>query len=493
MSPGRRVGAPGSVGPAATGGQRRTGAVPEVAALTAEIANRWAGTRSDVLRLAVPPRHATVEKREIDLRPRSWPLRVPGPGRSTKGDRRSCDGLGSGSPRAVVAVLPGDDGIGLLARAALRTAAAGRGALVCVPDHRDVERLDAALVAQTGPGRHVVLTADLGPAKRYAAFLAVSRGATRIVIGTRAAAFAPVVDLGLVAIWDDGDDLFVEPRAPYPHTREVLLMRARRTRLCGRAGRSCAQRGGAVPPPHRLGHGGRPADDRARSGRGQRHRRHGHDLERDPRARSAAAAAGAPCRSAPAWSTGRCWSRRRARATPPGWPATPAASRRRARCATGRCGSRPRHRPPECALVRHPCARAGPAPSAAGTACGLPCSATGARPRSWAAPSPARRCAPPSADRVLDRVTRQPAIVVATPGAEPVADGGYATVALLDTWLMLGRADLRAEEEAMRRWANAAHWSVPSPGRAGGPGRRPGRARRSRPWSAGTRPASPSG
>ena len=45
--------------------------------------------------------------------------------------------------------------------------------------------------------------------------------------GTRAAAFAPVRDLGLVAWWDDGDDLHDEPRAPYPHVREVLLERAR--------------------------------------------------------------------------------------------------------------------------------------------------------------------------------------------------------------------------------------------------------------------------
>jgi primosomal protein N' (replication factor Y) len=46
--------------------------------------------------------------------------------------------------------------------------------------------------------------------------------------------------------------------------------------------------------------------------------------------------------------------------------------------------------------------------------------------------------------------------VVATPGAEPVADGGYTTVALLDTWLLLARSDLRADEEAVRRWSNAA-------------------------------------
>src|SRR5450759_3851936 len=39
--------------------------------------------------------------------------------------------------------------------------------------------------------------------------------------------FAPVHDLGLVAWWDDGDDVLVEQRAPYPAVREVLRTRAR--------------------------------------------------------------------------------------------------------------------------------------------------------------------------------------------------------------------------------------------------------------------------
>ena len=59
-------------------------------------------------------------------------------------------------------------------------------------------------------------------------------------------------------------------------------------------------------------------------------------------------------------------------------------------------------------------------------------------------------------------VPASPAMVVATPGAEPVADGsGYAAVVLLDTWLPLGRADLRAEEEALRRWLNTAGLARP--------------------------------
>ncbi len=40
--------------------------------------------------------------------------------------------------------------------------------------------------------------------------------------------FAPVRDLGLVVLWDDGDDLHAEPHAPYPNAREVLALRAHR-------------------------------------------------------------------------------------------------------------------------------------------------------------------------------------------------------------------------------------------------------------------------
>jgi primosomal protein N' (replication factor Y) len=59
-------------------------------------------------------------------------------------------------------------------------------------------------------------------------------------------------------------------------------------------------------------------------------------------------------------------------------------------------------------------------------------------------------------EEVLGTVPARPAVVVATPGAEPVADGGYGAVLLLDTWALLTRSDLRAAEETLRRWLNAA-------------------------------------
>ena len=98
--------------------------------------------------------------------------------------------------------------------------------LVVVADGRDLDRVDAALtivLAEDGNrSTHVALSAALGPEERYVRFLRGLRGEVSVVAGTRAAAFAPVRDLGLVVMWDDGDDLYAEPRAPYPHAREVL-------------------------------------------------------------------------------------------------------------------------------------------------------------------------------------------------------------------------------------------------------------------------------
>jgi primosomal protein N' (replication factor Y) len=57
---------------------------------------------------------------------------------------------------------------------------------------------------------------------------------------------------------------------------------------------------------------------------------------------------------------------------------------------------------------------------------------------------------------VLATVPGEPALVIATPGAEPLADSGYAAGLLLDGWALLGRPSLRAAEETLRRWLNAA-------------------------------------
>ncbi|MYZ08457.1 primosome assembly protein PriA, partial [Streptomyces sp. SID2999] len=195
--------------------------------LARAVADRYAGSLADVLQLAVPPRSARAEKRAS---PEPLPA-PPAPDAGTwaryEHGAAFLDALASGgSPRAVWNALPGPEWSEEIARAVAATLASGRGALVVVPDGRTAARVDAALTGLLGKGRHALLTADAGPEKRYAQWLAVRRGSVRAVVGTRAAMFAPVRDLGLVAIWDDGDDSHSEQHAPQPHARDVLLLRA---------------------------------------------------------------------------------------------------------------------------------------------------------------------------------------------------------------------------------------------------------------------------
>ena len=225
---------------------------PEIAGLARAVADRYGGTMADVLRLAIPPRHAAAERRPAAqdgqsaeeqgaaADPTAATSEGAGAGLASReaagpvGSRYEAGGsflsaLAAGrSPRAVWSALPGPHWPDEIALAAAATAASGRGTVIVVPDARDLARVDAALGVRLPAGRHVVLSAELGPAERYRRWLAAARGQATVIAGLRSAALAPVANLGLVVLWDEGDDLLAEPRAPYPHAREVLVLRAHR-------------------------------------------------------------------------------------------------------------------------------------------------------------------------------------------------------------------------------------------------------------------------
>ena len=71
-----------------------------------------------------------------------------------------------------------------------------------------------------------------------------------------------------------------------------------------------------------------------------------------------------------------------------------------------------------------------------------------------------------AAGGVLATVSGAPALVVATPGAEPVAAGGYAAALLLDAGVATAGTSLRTRQDAARRWFTAASLVRPAP--AGG-------------------------
>ena len=61
-----------------------------------------------------------------------------------------------------------------------------------------------------------------------------------------------------------------------------------------------------------------------------------------------------------------------------------------------------------------------------------------------------------SADHIVRAIDSRPSIVVATPGAAPLVDGGYSAAVFLDGNMMLSRPDLRASEDAFSKWMEFA-------------------------------------
>lgn len=443
----------------------------EIRRLVDAVAARYAGTRPDVLRLAVPPRHARAE-REAAL--------TPGAPDVAPVDPSGWDVYGRGGPflaalaearaaRAVWQALPGEQWTDRFAEAAAQTVRAGRTALAIVPDQRDLDALWQATTARVGESHVVALAAGLGPAARYRRWLAALRGSARLVIGTRSAVFAPLSELGLVMVWADGDDSLSEPRAPYPHAREVAMLRAHQARCAALIGGYARTAEAQALVRSGWAHdvvAARPVV-RAASPRVVALDDGGYADERDPAARTARLPSIA-LRSARA-------------ALDVGAPVLVQVPRRGyvPSLACGRCRAiaRCRHctgplQVPDRAAQGAVCGWCGRIdPTLRCVRCGsdaVRAVVVGARrtAEELGRAFPGTPVITSAGDNIVMEVAAKPALVVATPGAEPTAVAGYGAALLLDTWALLGRQDLRAAEEALWRWMAAA--ALVRPRSAGG-------------------------
>ena len=564
---------------------------PEIAALCRAVADRYGGVLADVLRLALPPRHARVEAEaaradsrsdaegvrarpprdgDAGLRERCRPAAADGGrgseprpakghgGRGTPVGGGARDGIararvvrhggrcgmgavgtaqgGADAPRAerrpgtastsggwgryargpaflralgagraahaVWQALPGEAWAERLADAAQATARAGRGALLVVPDQRDVDVLHAACAARLGAEAVVALTADLGPAERYRRWLAVRRGrsGSSSAPARRRSRRSP-----RPACSPSGTTATTCTPNPAPPTRTSATCSS-----CAhtRSARRCSSPGTRAPPrdscwssrggPARSSPIGRPCAPRCRGSSAQGE----SDLQlaRDPLARAArlpvrgvrggprrarrrTAGAGPdaagglravavlrllpgdrplpPLRGAPRPPRPRAGApattdRSRASDGPAGRPWRPMTPADRGRS----------DRPLAAPRCRRACRWCGRVESA------YRCGACGSR-RLRAGVVGSRRTAEElgrafpgvpvrisgGGAPVLATVADPPEIVVATPGAEPRA--AYGAALLLDGWALLARPDLRVAEETLRRWMAAAALVVP--------------------------------
>lgn len=207
---------------------------PEVWTLARRAADRAAGSATDIVRLAVPGRQVRVEKAYLaDSGNEPFPV-VDAPPIEGYGERVIESALAANERLAVDAVplvqsLP--DGVWVggwavgMARAAASVLQGGRTAILAVPDYRDQEQLESALRSMIPPESIVRLDARQSNPDRYRAFLRCLSDRPLVIVGNRSVVYAPAANLGLIALWDDGDPLHSEPLAPYVHARDAALLR----------------------------------------------------------------------------------------------------------------------------------------------------------------------------------------------------------------------------------------------------------------------------
>lgn len=496
---------------------------PEIFVLAEALADRYASTVANVLRLAVPPRIAALDKKYAPLLPgyesaylgdsapesehvesehaalgHAEPESAAASDTSTHADPYAWlatpgapapfvldpptlnpdapdaasvfsdyengaefieDVAAGAATRAVMTVLPGHlehTWADVVATALATAATSGRGAIAVVPTAKNLDLLEAALAERLPADSFVRLSSDSTPHTRYHGFVKARLGRVPVVIGTRAAAYAPVANLGLVVCWDDGDSSLVERRAPYCHARDVLLLRASAENTAALfAGFSMSSEAARLVRTRWASHVRAPrALVRDYSPRifstGSE-----FELARDPLAAMARiphlafeharrALARGPvlvqvARSGyiPSFSCERC--RMPARCGECSGPLSVASGSSVPSCSW--CGHLAQQwRCSECGFTHWRYSAAGATRTAEELGRAFPnvpvISSAG--------------------DHVRASVGPEPALVVATPGAEPVAFGGYAAALLLDADKMLRFDSLRAPEAALRRWLNAA-------------------------------------
>ena len=238
------------------------------------IADAFGGTRANILRVAVPPRVARIE------RERGWSAVSKGPQPATGTNtvesrygvnakyldyetRRIQEDYSGADP--VVAALSGTawkqvvwdclpaphQWAADVAWAIAQALAGGKSALACVPSHGAVVILaeelakyglrrlvssadateadgDASVSSRViGQGDIAIIDPSESQESRYRSYVALCSGAVKCAIGTRAAMYAPVNDDALFAVVDDNAYQNADGFMPYANVRDVLNIRAR--------------------------------------------------------------------------------------------------------------------------------------------------------------------------------------------------------------------------------------------------------------------------
>ena len=175
----------------------------EIISLIGAVAKRYAAHPFDIIRSAVPPRVAAVDKefKEVELT-------SPPAARGVK---------------TYLQLPPARNRSQLIAQKIAAAADEG-GVLAIFPDSSEMEAVKNELLEMgVSPS---ILDSELSKSERYRSFMQIKSKASTIVLGTRSAIFAPVANLRNLLIYSEGSQHYYEQRSPGWNVREVALLRS---------------------------------------------------------------------------------------------------------------------------------------------------------------------------------------------------------------------------------------------------------------------------
>ena len=100
----------------------------------------------------------------------------------------------------------------------------GKTAILLVPEIALTPQMLSTFSSHFG-NEVAVLHSSLSLGERADEYRRIESGKARIVIGTRSAVFAPVQNLGIVVIDEEGEGTYKSENAPRYHAREIALYR----------------------------------------------------------------------------------------------------------------------------------------------------------------------------------------------------------------------------------------------------------------------------
>ena len=319
----------------------------------------------------------------------------------------------------------------------------GKSTLILVPDYREHEAIMEALTISQLADHVANYSQEQVKSKQYLGFLKALEDRPRIVVGSRAAAFAPAHNLGSILVFDESDRSYSDQASPYLHSRDVVLVRqsvegcslvfachsisSDMIRLIDSGFLIDRTREFAAPRVSNSEPGLR-VDSHAYSAIKT-------GLELGPvlvQVASLGDSTAMYCKSCdePA-RCGECQG--------PLWIDSSGSKKCRW------CNAFQHHFRCSCGGTELSLGRAGATRTAAELGRAFP----------------SARVIESTGQVRTTRISRGSTLVIATAGAEPYVDGGYSAVVLLDAKVALSRQNLRAQEEAVRFWSNAVAKSGP--------------------------------